>query len=57
MTPDDVRNASSMPLFSPSYPRGPYHFIRLEYLIITCESDLDAIRAGQSLLLRVDAHA
>ena len=40
----DVKNLSSMPLSSPSYPRGPYRFIDREYLIVTYESDPDAIR-------------
>jgi acetoacetate decarboxylase len=39
----DVRRLSSMPLSSPSYPRGPYRFIDREYLIVTHESDPDAI--------------
>jgi acetoacetate decarboxylase len=34
----------SMPLASPSYPAGPYRFIDREYLIVTYESDPDAIR-------------
>ncbi|TWB25405.1 acetoacetate decarboxylase [Nitrospirillum bahiense] len=44
MNRDEILSASSMPLFSPSYPRGPYRFIRREYLIITYESDPEAIR-------------
>jgi acetoacetate decarboxylase len=40
----DVKELSSMPLSSPSYPRGPYRFIDREYLIVTYESDADAIR-------------
>jgi Acetoacetate decarboxylase (ADC) len=35
---------SSMPLSSPSYPRGPYRFINREYLIVTYESDPGAVR-------------
>jgi acetoacetate decarboxylase len=34
----------SMPLASPSYPKGPYRFVDREYLIITYESDPQAIR-------------
>lgn len=34
-----------MPLAGPSYPRGPYRFIDREYLIITYETEPDAIRA------------
>ncbi|WP_044561013.1 acetoacetate decarboxylase [Azospirillum sp. B4] len=44
MNRDEILSAASMPLFSPSYPRGPYRFTRREYLIITYESDPDAIR-------------
>jgi len=44
MTREDVLGATSMPLFSPSYPRGPYTFIRREYLIITYETEPDALR-------------
>jgi acetoacetate decarboxylase len=40
----DVANLPSMPLASPSYPRGPYRFIDREYMIVTYESDPDAIR-------------
>jgi acetoacetate decarboxylase len=40
----DVLNLPSMPAASPSYPRGPYRFIDREYLIVTYESDPDAIR-------------
>jgi acetoacetate decarboxylase len=44
MKASDVLNLPSMPLASPSYPRGPYRFIDREYLIVTYESDPDAIR-------------
>jgi acetoacetate decarboxylase len=46
MTRDEILTASSMPAFSPSYPRGPYRFVRREYLIVTYETDPDAIRAA-----------
>jgi len=42
----EVLNLPSMPAASPSYPRGPYRFVDREYLIITYESDPDAIRAA-----------
>ena len=45
MTRDEILAASSMPLSSPSYPRGPYRFINREYLLIHYESDPDTIRA------------
>jgi len=41
----DVLDLPSMPLASPSYPRGPYRFINREYLIITYLSEPAAIRA------------
>ncbi|MEM1129733.1 MAG: acetoacetate decarboxylase [Pseudomonadota bacterium] len=44
MTPDDVRALNCMPPDNPSYPQGPYRFFTREYLIITYETDPDAIR-------------
>ncbi len=42
----DVKaNAFAMPLTSPAFPPGPYRFVNREYLIITYETDLDALRA------------
>jgi acetoacetate decarboxylase len=41
---DDVLAIPSMPVVSPSYPRGPYRFIDREYMILTYLSDPDAIR-------------
>lgn len=46
MTPADILKASSMPVFDPSYPRGPFRFVDREYLIITYETDPEAIRAA-----------
>jgi len=46
MTREEILNATSMPVFSPSYPRGPYRFIGREYLIVTYETEPDAIRAA-----------
>lgn len=43
MNATEVTNLSSMPLASPSYPRGPYRFIDREFLIVTYESDPAAI--------------
>ena len=45
MKKDDILRLPSMPLASPSYPKGPYRFIDREYLTITYESDPGAIRA------------
>jgi len=44
MTPDQVRALPSMPLAGPSYPAGPYRFVDREYMVITYESDPEAIR-------------
>jgi acetoacetate decarboxylase len=44
MTRDEILSSSSMPLASPSYPKGPYRFIDREYLLIHYESDPEAIR-------------
>ncbi|WP_407523934.1 acetoacetate decarboxylase [Methylobacterium oryzisoli] len=46
MTRDEILRGPSMPVFSPSYPRGPFRFIRREYLIITYETDPEALRAA-----------
>ncbi|TMV75967.1 acetoacetate decarboxylase [Thioclava sp. BHET1] len=41
----DVRKtAFSMPLASPSYPRGPYRFYNREFLTITYRTDMEALR-------------
>jgi acetoacetate decarboxylase len=42
----DVRStAFAMPLTSPAFPVGPYRFVHREYLIISYETDPDALRA------------
>lgn len=41
---NEILNIASMPIASPSYPHGPYRFINREYLIITYETDPEAIR-------------
>ena len=46
MNRKQILASPSMPAFSPSYPRGPYYFVRREYLIVTYETDPDAIRAA-----------
>ena len=40
----DLLQLPSIPIASPSYPRGPYRFINREYFIVTYVSDPDAIR-------------
>jgi acetoacetate decarboxylase len=46
MTKDEILHVPSMPASAPSYPRGPYRFVRREYLIVTYETDPDALRAA-----------
>lgn len=41
---EQILRKPSMPVASPSYPRGPYRFIDREYLIVVYESEPDAIR-------------
>ncbi len=38
------RNAYSMPLTNPSFPRGPYRFFNREFFVITYRTDPDALR-------------
>ena len=40
----EILDLPSMPMASPSYPHGPYRFTNREYMIITYESDPEAIR-------------
>jgi len=40
---DVKKNAFSMPLTTPAYPRGPYRFINREFFVITYETDLDIL--------------
>ncbi len=49
-----ILDLPSMPLAAPSYPRGPYRFIDREYLIVSYESDPDAIRAALPAPLQPD---
>lgn len=41
---DIKKNAFAMPIWRPSYPKGPYRFINREFLIITYETDIDILR-------------
>ncbi|AIL65617.1 putative acetoacetate decarboxylase [Rickettsiales bacterium Ac37b] len=43
MHKQEILNLASMPLDSPSYPKGPYRFIDREYLVITYESNPSTI--------------
>lgn len=40
-----LSRAFAMPLTNPAFPPGPYRFVNREFLIITYETDLDALRA------------
>jgi acetoacetate decarboxylase len=40
-----LERAFAMPLTSPAYPPGPYHFVNREYLIITYRTDPARLRA------------
>lgn len=44
MKKSEILDLPSMPMASPSYPRGPYRFIDREYFIVTYQSDPEAIR-------------
>jgi acetoacetate decarboxylase len=42
---DVTAHAFSMPLTSPAYPKGPYHFVNREFLVIAYRTDPEALRA------------
>jgi acetoacetate decarboxylase len=46
MNREAILACSAMPIASPSYPLGPYRFINREFMMVTYESDPDAIRAA-----------
>ncbi len=39
-----LRNAFNMPIDSPAYPKGPYHYEDIEIFVVIYESDPEAIR-------------
>lgn len=45
MNPAEILSLTAIPTANPSYPRGPYRFVNREYMIITYDTDPDAIRA------------
>jgi acetoacetate decarboxylase len=46
MRVQDFRDGSyAMPLTSPAFPHGPYRFINREFLVVSYETDMDALRA------------
>lgn len=44
MRKEQILNIPSMPISAISYPRGPYRFVDRQYLVVTYESDPEAIR-------------
>ncbi|MCX7160351.1 MAG: acetoacetate decarboxylase [Proteobacteria bacterium] len=44
MKKSEVLNLPSMPLQSPTFPRGPYRFFKRQYMVISYATDADAIR-------------
>jgi acetoacetate decarboxylase len=46
MKVEEILRAPSIPIASPSYPAGPFRFINREYLVISYESDPEAIRSA-----------
>jgi acetoacetate decarboxylase len=44
MKKSEVLELSSMPLQSPTYPRGPYRFFQRQYMVISYTTDAAAIR-------------
>ena len=42
---DIEATAFAMPLTSPAFPRGPYHFKNREFMVITYRTELAALRA------------
>ena len=57
MKVDEILQSHSMPVFSPSYPAGPYHFIEPRILVITYETDPELIRAATARAARADRPA
>ena len=51
---DVRRNAYSMPLTNPAYPKGPYRFINREFLVITYRTDPHRLRYVVPEPLEVD---
>ena len=43
MRREDVLKLPSMPAAGPSYPAGPYRFVNREYMVITYETDSQAL--------------
>lgn len=45
MTLDEVKKSFAMPATSPSFSEGPYQFRSREFLIVTYETDMEALKA------------
>jgi acetoacetate decarboxylase len=43
---DIPSQAFAMPLTSAAFPPGPYRYVNREFLVITYQTDLDALRAA-----------
>lgn len=55
MKAETILTQASMPIASPSYPRGPYRFIDREYFIVAYQSDPEAIHEAVPEPLKPDA--
>ena len=54
---DEIRSqAFAMPAHNPAFPKPPFRFVRREYLIITYETDRDALEAVVPEPLRIDGN-
>jgi acetoacetate decarboxylase len=53
MTRDEILQAPSMPAFAPSYPHGPFRFVRREYLMITKRIPMPFVLPSQNPLSRL----
>ena len=57
MRKEDVLKLPSMPAAGPSYPAGPYRFVNREYMVITYETDPQALAADLPEPLEPVEHA
>jgi acetoacetate decarboxylase len=57
MRKDDILKLPSMPLAGPSYPAGPYRFVNREYMVITYETDAQALASDLPEPLEPVEHA
>lgn len=55
MTEEEIRNnAFAIPVLNPAYPRPPFRFINREYLIVSYETDMKALKAVVPAPLKAD---